>query len=123
MRISDWSSDVCSSDLIFTARHRRPLCSMMLPGRIALPLIFMKGSSGKGGGREEGGAKARGSYQLAPGPATPVRPFRRGLPEGPEGRSRGRRRRSEEHTSELQSLMRISYAVFCLKKKKQKKKQ
>src|SRR3546814_4762132 len=31
------------------------------------------------------------------------------------------RRRSEEHTSELQSLMRISYAVFCLKKKKKKK--
>src|SRR3546814_1539273 len=31
----------------------------------------------------------------------------------------GRRPRSEEHTSELQSLMRISYAVFCLKKKKQ----
>src|SRR3546814_10604992 len=31
-------------------------------------------------------------------------------------------RRSEEHTSELQSLMRISYAVFCLKKKKQQKK-
>src|SRR3546814_7703215 len=31
-------------------------------------------------------------------------------------------RRSEEHTSELQSLMRISYAVFCLKKKKKKKK-
>src|SRR3546814_2523583 len=30
-----------------------------------------------------------------------------------------RNRRSEEHTSELQSLMRISYAVFCLKKKKQ----
>src|SRR3546814_4253678 len=33
-------------------------------------------------------------------------------------RSSGFRRRSEEHTSELQSLMRISYAVFCLKKKK-----
>src|SRR3546814_1277938 len=32
-------------------------------------------------------------------------------------------RRSEEHTSELQSLMRISYAVFCLKKKNRKKKQ
>src|SRR3546814_9458247 len=32
----------------------------------------------------------------------------------------GRQRRSEEHTSELQSLMRISYAVFCLKKKKHK---
>src|SRR3546814_6773073 len=33
----------------------------------------------------------------------------------------GQRRRSEEHTSELQSLMRISYAVFCLKKKHQNK--
>src|SRR3546814_13813144 len=36
-------------------------------------------------------------------------------------RARFRVRRSEEHTSELQSLMRISYAVFCLKKKKKKK--
>src|SRR3546814_10841582 len=34
----------------------------------------------------------------------------------------GKQRRSEEHTSELQSLMRISYAVFCLKKKKKKQK-
>src|SRR3546814_8586331 len=38
-------------------------------------------------------------------------------------RPRGSRDRSEEHTSELQSLMRISYAVFCLKKKKKKKAQ
>src|SRR3546814_2536128 len=36
----------------------------------------------------------------------------------PAGRVRPGRQRSEEHTSELQSLMRISYAVFCLKKKK-----
>src|SRR3546814_3470298 len=35
-----------------------------------------------------------------------------------DGYEAGRRGRSEEHTSELQSLMRISYAVFCLKKKK-----
>src|SRR3546814_1639861 len=42
-----------------------------------------------------------------------------GKPHQPE--TVGRRKiRSEEHTSELQSLMRISYAVFCLKKKKQK---
>src|SRR3546814_2462004 len=40
-----------------------------------------------------------------------ARPCRRSRIEGQEGR------RSEEHTSELQSLMRISYAVFCLKKK------
>src|SRR3546814_2946777 len=38
-------------------------------------------------------------------------------------RDEGARLRSEEHTSELQSLMRISYAVFCLKKKKAQKKQ
>src|SRR3546814_6667190 len=37
----------------------------------------------------------------------------------PAGPDRARIDRSEEHTSELQSLMRISYAVFCLKKKKQ----
>src|SRR3546814_6517025 len=39
----------------------------------------------------------------------------------PRGAAVGWNRRSEEHTSELQSLMRISYAVFCLKKKKNKK--
>src|SRR3546814_7720660 len=39
----------------------------------------------------------------------------------PSGRAHGRKR-SEEHTSELQSLMRISYAVFCLKKKRDHKK-
>src|SRR3546814_6729236 len=43
-------------------------------------------------------------------------------PELAGARRPGRSRRSEEHTSELQSLMRISYAVFCLKKKKTQKK-
>src|SRR3546814_5829183 len=42
---------------------------------------------------------------------------RAGYVESVRGRSGGIRLRSEEHTSELQSLMRISYAVFCLKKK------
>src|SRR3546814_10241601 len=42
----------------------------------------------------------------------------RARPGQPEGRAHEAHRRSEEHTSELQSLMRISYAVFCLKKKK-----
>src|SRR3546814_5383700 len=48
-------------------------------------------------------------------------PFQKGVISGKSGRSHARRasmRRSEEHTSELQSLMRISYAVFCLKKNK-----
>src|SRR3546814_10315452 len=48
----------------------------------------------------------------------PLQEGRRGIPDD-EPRARGAR--SEEHTSELQSLMRISYAVFCLKKKKQNK--
>src|SRR3546814_3697296 len=42
-------------------------------------------------------------------------------PEPPMTPVEGGNERSEEHTSELQSLMRISYAVFCLKKKKQNK--
>src|SRR3546814_8094711 len=54
-----------------------------------------------------------------------ARLHRPGLRDGDLGRSVGHleRRRSEEHTSELQSLMRISYAVFCLKKKTKKNKQ
>src|SRR3546814_8614477 len=48
-------------------------------------------------------------------PHRPIRPPIRPTPIRP----RWRRARSEEHTSELQSLMRISYAVFCLKKKNQ----
>src|SRR3546814_4691799 len=54
--------------------------------------------------------KRRGMGSLSAGPA------RAGGTGADAGRSA--RRRSEEHTSELQSLMRISYAVFCLKKKK-----
>src|SRR3546814_3019181 len=62
------------------------------------------------------------------GPHAAHQPLRQGAEPGrlerPRGRPRRRPRRlhagrSEEHTSELQSLMRISYAVFCLKKKKQ----
>src|SRR3546814_6349051 len=47
-------------------------------------------------------------------PETESRPWQSCRPD----RAAGADRRSEEHTSELQSLMRISYAVFCLKKKK-----
>src|SRR3546814_3773027 len=64
--------------------------------------------------------------------AETVQPLRQGAGTGPEVEQRARRhcrlnlgkapaRRSEEHTSELQSIMRISYAVFCLKKKKKQK--
>src|SRR3546814_15157232 len=65
--------------------------------------------------RQGGGGAARGRDQGTRGDA-PV-PLDAGDVQI-EGRRRRRARRSEEHTSELQSLMRISYAVFCLKKKK-----
>src|SRR3546814_2805585 len=61
---------------------------------------FRHGRSGPGAGAAETGRVPPGGAAGAP--------------------AERRRRRSEEHTSELQSLMRISYAVFCLKKKKRK---
>src|SRR3546814_1610983 len=57
-----------------------------------------------------------GARQVQRQPRTLGRPRRHGLPQLPPGARPAVR--SEEHTSELQSLMRISYAVFCLKKKK-----
>src|SRR3546814_4864465 len=118
MRSSDWSSDVCASDLF---RHRNSeRVDAAGVGRIA---------AGHAAPAETAGTHLAAHIALAPavrhalprptgalrraGPAVP------GLREPPprlSGRHAGPR--SEEHTSELQSLMRISYAVFCLKKKK-----
>src|SRR3546814_2392083 len=116
MRISDWSSYVCSSDL--TKRSGRRFQNRLeLRGKF----ILARAEGAVEGGRADGegvdarlgkGADAReavdatGDHESAPG-GTASRPLqlqRVGLG------------RSEEHTSELQSLMRISYAVFCLKK-------
>src|SRR3546814_2712423 len=96
MRISDWSSDVCSSDL---------------PG--ARP------AGGAGGG--QGPGRAAGLHHRRPGARhrRGSRDLRGALPPAPPRPDRDAGR-SEEHTSELQSLMRISYAVFCLKKKKKR---
>src|SRR3546814_1487117 len=69
--------------------------------------------AGQGGGGAHGWLGLPGARIRTPRPDPP--------PEGPaRGRQAGRQERSEEHTSELQSLMRISYAVFCLKKKTRK---
>src|SRR3546814_10162378 len=102
MRISDWSSDVCSSDLLaaileaanFRLRAKIPdqnhlvdaachIVSCRLANWVAVSAAHMK------------------ALFIVP--------------------ERSPSRRSEEHTSELQSLMRISYAVFCLKKKTTKR--
>src|SRR3546814_1317412 len=102
MRISDWSSDVCSSDLRAGATHRSVVPAAMR-------------------------AASRPTSRRRPAPGPPLRRSkdarRRAAPTyGWHGSTRDPRPaacapRSEEHTSELQSLMRISYAVFCLKKK------
>src|SRR3546814_7329656 len=96
MRISDWSSDVCSSDL-------------QVP-RVAVPVLVHAAPSSVVG--------APSSYGLPPALVPPA--GRRWMPRSiRHPRARPVAGRSEEHTSELQSLMRISYAVFCLKKKTQ----
>src|SRR3546814_5011287 len=112
MRISDWSSDVCSSDLqgrlVYTSKlqsifpaaaHSRnafTICSIASPGSRSEPCVLT--------------LRWVDSFTIPP--------FSLPFPRRP--RSEGSIFRSEEHTSELQSLMRISYAVFCLKKKKHK---
>src|SRR3546814_1604358 len=107
MRISDWSSDVCSSDLVspdyglrerlIAANNRRKFvgfASNVIPRRASLTWSASIG------------ARSSAGSPLAANPNICVPGYHRIC-------------RSEEHTSELQSLMRISYAVFCLKKKKQ----
>src|SRR3546814_10774720 len=113
MRMSDWSSDVCSSDL-----EANPAYDMLRRSQARSepgpPPLFRENRNR---------------------PPLPASPSAHALPARQLARSIGRQHvvlvelrgggagvvgqdsRSEEHTSELQSLMRISYAVFCLKKK------
>src|SRR3546814_1804595 len=111
MRISDWSSDVCSSDL---------LAPLTMPTDAAEPVFLFPDL-------------ARHSFHGLPGLLADALPdafgnalidawmARHGVTADAAtalDRLAYMGKRSEEHTSELQSLMRISYAVFCLKKKK-----
>src|SRR3546814_4626659 len=118
LRISDWSSDVCSSDLVALLRNVFLACAA---GHSALrfssrrPLV----------------QPAVDATRPFPGGHRRLRQFHRlfrvlhrrcaDRSGGSSGRDRDKfldhPERSEEHTSELQSLMRISYAAFCLKKK------
>src|SRR3546814_9877438 len=99
MRISDWSSDVCSSDLMFCLA-----LSCLTLSRLTLSCL---------------GAPERSPEHdiVTNRPTAASRKLAKGA-SAPRQIATEIRRRSEEHTSELQSLMRISYAVFCLKKKK-----
>src|SRR3546814_10367439 len=134
MRISDWSSDVCSSDLGDRARRQ-----IGIPGEAAegVPVrlveigarpVAIRADVRDARDRAQGVAvepafdHLRDRRALAPGIGVGVERFLEQRREVDEmGREAeillGDLHRSEELTSELQSLLRISYAVFCLKKK------
>src|SRR3546814_9086589 len=116
MRISDWSSDVCSSDL---ARSKRSTPVPRLTAR-SLPLAQRRSASGSNSRTpaSRNVPKSSNSRLQIPGPVSFLSPYAVDTASSPSA-TRGCtvKPRSEEHTSELQSLMRISYAVFCLKKK------
>src|SRR3546814_3354323 len=107
MRISDWSSDVCSSDLQHLIRLRE--WDEDRHAALGEELTEKVRTAAKEG--EAVGALGQSKPS--------VREMFEGVFKEPDWRVI-EQRRSEEHTSELQSLMRISYAVFCLKKKKPK---
>src|SRR3546814_7286993 len=118
MRISDWSSDLCSSDLHHIADHdvepqlaglardRQPLGQPAALVELDVDDIEAADKRGRVGERQCAfvGDEGQGPLQSVEVGLCPAR-------------QRLFELRSEEHTSELQSLMRISYAVFCLKKK------
>src|SRR3546814_831075 len=111
MRISDWSSDVCSSDLTITEKVDTLACrpNIRSPSHTDAAMMngVVTGLDRKVIAAPIGILARNGSASRAtPNLCTPG--IRKKMPTN----------RSEEHTSELQSLMRISYAVFCLKKKK-----
>src|SRR3546814_2178672 len=115
MRISDWSSDVCSSDLAANGLLLDGVFGQVEPfGYLALGHAFDAAQfEYLATARRQVVDHAPYAGQFAPRGDVPIRAGRIVFQ-----RQRLRVRRSEEHTSELQSLMRISYAVFCLKKKK-----
>src|SRR3546814_9306272 len=106
MRMSDWSSDVCSSDLreisdLQDGREGRAR-DVIDVGRAQLDTRV----TAQGETQQPAGIASLAKRSIDDDPPPGV---------APRNASTGR---SEEHTSELQSIMRISYAVFCLKKKK-----
>src|SRR3546814_6574390 len=109
MRISDWSSDVCSSDL---SSFEQLAATQSNIGRMVEAGVEV----GIGMLGEDEARQVRLSTQNA-GNLVALNdiPGANGLTWGEAFAAISR---SEEHTPELQSLMRISYAVFCLKKKK-----
>src|SRR3546814_6347935 len=112
MRISDWSSDVCSSDLKLRTGD---------PVDVDYRLRLSDGGYSWMRSRASARRDAKGRIVRWYGTLEDIHAQKLAQRELANSEERFRlavQSRSEEHTSELQSLMRISYAVFCLKKKK-----
>src|SRR3546814_9662517 len=137
MRISDWSSDVCASDLIIGGVYDDLEIGSGASNNISTG-AKMSGGTVSDNGTDSTFLDCPGVVDKAPAPAPSALTLATNVGEyslnGHQPPRYYRTRsgtvgvigavvtsaqiRSEEHTSELQSLMRISYAVFCLKKKK-----
>src|SRR3546814_2515253 len=129
MRISDWSSDVCSSDLRVERRRQRLEAverGTHVDGYEGHPVrnavLALVGLHHAGEGLQHRVHRRAVARRAALAETRNRQVDQSGIEPGKffpaEAQSLCDTRRSEEHTSELQSLMRISYAVFCLKKKK-----
>src|SRR3546814_1638439 len=123
MRISDWSSDVCSSDLHEAERSTKAANpetrnDVAFFGGDPTNADLQQGGFGTNTetwrNRDEFGLSLEYWLDTSWGSHT----FKAGYVQSDNDYTEDTR--SEEHTSELQSLMRIAYAVFCLKKKKQR---
>src|SRR3546814_8284835 len=108
MRISDWSSDVCSSDLNDDGDGAHFAGALRLGG-----LETRQDEREEGRRQHDAGGEAQQHVLRLLGDVAQQKGRQRAQGGGEAGRS-------EEHTSELQSLMRISYAVICLKQKNTK---
>src|SRR3546814_1680715 len=147
MRISDWSSDVCSSDLFDDATFARSAAALDNPAHVRIVIHNYRWRLGLAEGEpryDDLERRLAGFPDIAvptitlegdangaphPDPSVYAKKFsgryEHRLIEGGVGHNLPQEApqefaaavRSEEHTSELQSLMRISYAVFCSKKK------
>src|SRR3546814_5307824 len=144
MRISDWGSDVCSSDLqecrgnralgetsaqvvgdaisddegIHRRRHPKQAGLQHVAGKTGQPRQQRHRAENRGGAQQSGRPRWHCAHRPPPAARSAEHDMYIRIPrDRPSGECRPSSR-SEEHTSELQSLMRTSYAVFCLKKKK-----
>src|SRR3546814_5563877 len=126
MRISDWSSDVCSSDLFLSAGNGHAVAAFVEGVERVREIAFPTEIGKDGERRRDRFDDGRCAGEIA-NPADAHDPALAGQAEpgrfGPGGAAAAAGEdaafgRSEEHTSELQSLMRISYAVYCLIKRK-----